>query len=471
MLRTLRNRLILSHALPLLIIVPLMGIVLIYVLESQYLLPSLTRNLTGDALMIANQASDHPEIWDNPAVAQQLVDRLGQDRAEELMLLGPDGRLVAAAQSDPAQGAGLPVDPQTLAQALSGQVVARQPSQLAATDQVIDVLAPIAAPDGRVIGVARLTYRYETFYQEFLQLRYLIGGILLASLLVGVSLGSILAVNIGAPLQQVTRAVHDLASGRRSEPLQENGPEEVRQLQRAANQLVEQLHTLEESRRKLLANLVHELGRPLGALRSAIQALLRGAKSDPLLMEELLNGMDDEAARLQRLTEDLAELHDQVLGILELDCQPLAIGEWLAKVLLPWREAAVERGIGWETVIPAGLPGLWADPDRLSQAVGNLVSNALKYTPEGGKVRIDAGCQGQEAWIRVSDTGPGIPVDEQGRIFTPFYRGGHGRRFPQGMGLGLSITRDLVAAHGGRIELESAPGSGSRFTLWLPIKP
>jgi signal transduction histidine kinase len=110
------------------------------------------------------------------------------------------------------------------------------------------------------------------------------------------------------------------------------------------------------------------------------------------------------------------------------------------------------------------------DPDRLAQVVGNLLSNAIKYTPQGGTVSLAAGAGADEVWIRISDTGPGISADEQARIFAPFYRSQLNRRFPQGMGLGLSIASSLVAAHGGRLELDSAPGQGSHFTVRLPLR-
>jgi signal transduction histidine kinase len=101
--------------------------------------------------------------------------------------------------------------------------------------------------------------------------------------------------------------------------------------------------------------------------------------------------------------------------------------------------------------------------------IGNLVDNAIKYTPPGHEVTISAGQEEDRAWVRVADTGPGIPPEEQALIFTPFYQGGHGRRIKQGMGLGLSIARDLAEAHNGQITLESTPGQGSQFTLWLPL--
>lgn len=469
MLRTLRNRLILSHVLPLLIIVPLLGVVLIYLLETQFLIPSLTRNLTDDAKLITELARDHQEIWNNPAFARGLLSRLDPDRAEQILLFDRNGQLIAATGSEQAQGINIQIDPGSLEKVKQGQVVSSQAYQQQFRAELIDVIAPVASGGGEIIGIVRLTYRYDTFYQEFLNLRYLIGTVILISLVIGTVLGSVLAVNIGAPIQQVTQAVYDLASGFSSELLPERGPEEVRQLQRAANQLFKRLRTLEDSRRKLLANLVHELGRPMGALRAAIQALMRGAKDDPQLMEELLEGMDEEAVRLQRLTENLAELHDQVLGTLELECREVSLSEWLPRMLSSWKESAREREIYWETDLPHDLPVIWADPERFGQAIGNLVSNALKYTPPGGHVNVEAGSEKDEVWVRVSDTGPGIPKEEQDKIFLPFYRGSYGSRFQQGMGLGLSITRDLIQAHKGRIELESEPGSGSRFTVWLPI--
>ena len=101
-------------------------------------------------------------------------------------------------------------------------------------------------------------------------------------------------------------------------------------------------------------------------------------------------------------------------------------------------------------------------------ALGNLLSNAIKYTPPGGQVSVEAGRKDGEIWVRVSDTGPGIPPEEQEQVFTPFYRSQARRRFPQGMGLGLSIAREVVLAHGGHLELDSTPGLGSQFTVYLP---
>ena len=228
------------------------------------------------------------------------------------------------------------------------------------------------------------------------------------------------------------------------------------------------MHELRQNRQQLLANLVHELGRPLGGLHTGIQVLRRGAKDDPQILDEMLEGMEIETSILQRLLEDLSHLHDQVIGTRELNFQKVALSEWLPSTLISAEEAALRKNLKWMTNIPQELPEIDLDPQRMAQVIGNLLANAIKYTPRGGTVNVSAGERGEMIWIRVNDTGPGIPVDEQDMIFEPFYRGTQRQRIKQGMGLGLHIAKDYVTAHHGRIEVDSAPGSGSSFTIWLP---
>ena len=134
------------------------------------------------------------------------------------------------------------------------------------------------------------------------------------------------------------------------------------------------------------------------------------------------------------------------------------------------REAARVKGLEWQSRIPDDLPVMAFDPDRLAQALGNLIHNAIKFTPQGGTIAIIAGKKANQAWVEIRDNGPGIPVEDQELVFTPFFRGRAEIRFPQGMGLGLSIARDLVMAHQGKLEVESVPGEGSSFTIWLPYQ-
>jgi signal transduction histidine kinase len=471
MLNTLRGRFILSHILPLLIVIPLMGIATIYLIEKQILVPSLLSELETNALVLSRMAARDLEIWQDPSYARQLLNQAAIRSGGRLILLDPNGIMLASSDPADADLLGTQVEHAGYGTAQQGQVFIQLHSSQAFGDDIADALAPVVGPDGKLLGFVHLSFHYYSFVEQLYQLRYLLTAILALSLLLGTGLGIIVAINVSTPVQQVTRAVYALANGERSEALPELGAEETRRLSHAVNVLFERLRSLEAARKRLLANLIHEIGRPLGAMRMGIEALSHGANHDPQFYAELLEGMDLETARLQRLLEDLSHLHEQALGVLELDRQNLDLTSWLPGMLTPWQHAAVKKSLHWELRIPESLPVVRADPLRLDQVIGNLVSNAIKFTPDGGTVTIEAGESGSHVWVRVCDTGPGIPAEAQEKMFEPFVRGGQGRRFPQGMGLGLSIARELVEAHGGRLELESEAGFGSKFTVWLPRYP
>ncbi len=470
MFRTLRSRLVLSHALPLLVIIPIIGVVLTNLIETRVLLPSLARALMTNAVLLADVTGDQSELWSNPAYSEYYLTHLRHDISARVEFLTPGGQLLASSDPTEAGLLGMVLDFAGVAKARAGQVASYTTYNIASPSEVIDVFVPVLNQNQSLVGILRMSYTYNTLSTEFTRSRYVIVGILAGGLLVGTGLGWSLALNLSKPIREVTQAINDLSHGNRQAPLAERGPEEIQLLAQSFNSLSERLSSMEKARRQLLANLVHELGRPLGALRSAIQALAGGAAHDPKLLEDLTTGMDDQAARLQHLLDDLAHLHDQVLGDLEMEYQPLRVSDWLPKVLRPWQEAAQDKHLTWQTDIPLDLPEISADPDRLASVVENLVSNAIKYTHTGGMVSISALVEGEELLIRVKDNGSGIDSDEQQKVFEPFYRGNQGRRFKQGMGLGLSIARDLIEAHGGRISLESIPGDGSLFTIHLPLQ-
>ncbi|HSB02500.1 MAG TPA: HAMP domain-containing sensor histidine kinase [Anaerolineales bacterium] len=464
LLRSLRNRLILSHILPALLIIPVMGAAMVYVLETRLLLPIVYGNLAKEAKLMAEITRDRPIFWQNTEAAQALADSVNPYLNGRISLITVDGHLLAS--SDQADGGLINqlVELPDLTNVQQGEAVALQNGPLA------EVITPVYDLNGRRIGIIRMTSQVGTVASEIYQLRYLLGFVLLLAVLAGVGLGSYLAFSINRPIQGVTRSIQALAQGDWQAHVEEQGPEETRLLAKAVNTLVDRLHSLEKARGQLLANLVHELGRPLGAIRSAIQALLHGADKDAQLSHDLLTGMDEETIRLRYLLDDLARLHDQVLGKLELNRSPVQPGDWLISTLAPWEAAARQKGLAWTAERSPNLPVVVMDSDRMAQALGNILSNAIKFTPAGGKVSITVKFEAGRLSVQVTDTGPGIPAGESGKIFQPFYRGSQGRRIVEGMGLGLSIARDIVTAHGGEIRVDSAPGTGSRFTLEIPVE-
>jgi two-component system sensor histidine kinase BaeS len=470
MLSKLRNRLILSHVLPSLIFIPLMGLALMFVIETRQVIPSLSKDLARDAQLLANLTRNRSEIWSNSEVAQASLGGLGLGEFERTMLLDPTGRLLAS--TDPA-------DYQRLNQLIAlpdiervqkGQESVRTRFSQGLQGEVVDVLTPVINDKNSVIGVIRLTYHYDSVYDEFVSVRYWVAGILIFGLALSAGLGSYLAIDIGSSIQRVSLAISKFTVGEHNEQMKVTGPEEIRALYRAANNLFERLQEAERARKLLLANLIHELGRPLGALQSAIAAIRQGAHKDKEFLNELLDGMRAETLHLQRLLDDLSHIQDQVLGTLELDKKEIYFPEWCSQTLLSWEQKAKQKGLRWEVSLDPEIEWVCIDPLRLGQSLGNLLSNAIKYTPPGGKVVISSGTRGQMFWINVSDNGPGIPEDEQEKIFEPFFRGQRRRRFEDGVGLGLGIARDFVIAHGGSIDLESAPGFGSQFKINLPIE-
>ncbi len=468
MLTSLSRRLVLSHILPLLIIVPLTGLALIYALETQILLPSLSRELLSQAALVAELARDDPSVWSSPQATSIFLHRIDPQVEATVRLADRDGRLLGSTDAADAHDVGRPLPMGEVSKLLNGQGVTwTEYSQPQRTELVLAAL-PVTV-DGRILGVVQLVTRVD-IDRPFEVMRSLVVGVLAVSLLLGTLVAVVLAINLGRPVQEVTAAIAELTEQRGALALMEHGPSEMRDLARSFNALAARLHATEDAQRRLLANLVHELGRPLGSLRSAIQALLNGAADDVALRVELLTGMEEVVRRMERLLADLTRLHDRIEGQVQIETQLVALGEWLPRYLSVWGAAARAKGLRWEAVTPPDLPIIAVDPDRFGQALGNLISNAIKYTLAGGTIRVTAGVVDHALCIAIEDTGRGIAPEEQDRIFTPLYRARH-ERFAQGLGLGLPIARDLVEAHGGRLEVQSTPGVGSRFSLWLPLAP
>jgi two-component system, OmpR family, sensor histidine kinase BaeS len=464
MLASLRNRLIISHVLPVLLIIPLTGLAMAYVLETRLLLPMVYNSLADDATLMAAITGDQPLFWENPALAQALVDGVEPHLSGQVSVISLDGRVLAGTNLPGGSQAQL-VELPDLRGVGRGQTVQLRQGPLA------EAFAPAFDSTGRPAGVIRMTTRLVTVSDAIYQLRYLLGAVLLLGLLAGSGLGSYLAFQINRPIQRVTSSIQSLATGNwQAHAPEAGGPREMRALAMAVNALVDRLGSLEKARRQLLANLVHELGRPLGSMRSGILALLKGADKDPQLASDLLHGLDGETLRLQRLLEDLARLHDEVLGKLEINKVRVALDEWLRRQLPTWEAAAGQKGLTWAVDVQPGLPAVEMDADRMGQALGNLLSNAIKFTPGGGRVTTRAWVEAGRFCVEVADTGAGIPPEEREKIFQPFYRGMHGRKVVDGMGLGLSIARDIARAHGGDITLESETGHGSRFRLCVPVQ-
>lgn len=291
----------------------------------------------------------------------------------------------------------------------------------------------------------------------------------LLALIVALLLGYWLARWISAPLRRISSAARALAAGEHQKiPIV--GPAEVRSLAQSFNEMMERMNANQQSQRDFVANVSHELKTPLTSIQGFAQAIMDGAANSPEQVQQAASVIHTEAGRMNRLVLDLLDLARIDSGIAEFKREAVDLTRLLQSVVEKFTPQATQAQVELRAEIGA-LPALVGDMDRLVQVFTNLVDNAIKHTPAGGRAAMRARPVDGFVEISVSDTGPGIPADDLSRIFERFYqvdksrRGGGGH----GVGLGLAITREIVQAHAGSITAYSIPERGSTFTVKLPV--
>jgi len=280
-----------------------------------------------------------------------------------------------------------------------------------------------------------------------------------------VSLG--MARRLSKPIQALTRAAQNLENGDLTQRVGAKGKDEVEQLAKAFNHLAESLERQEKYRKKLTGDLAHELRTPLANLQTHIEALIDGVlPSTP----ENLTSIHEEILRLGRLVGNLEELNRAEASRLNLKREKTDLRALVEKMTSRFQPQFSDKGVNLKVSFPQRPIETLLDQDRFSQVINNLLSNALKFTPEGGSVEVVTKRQGQEVQISVRDTGIGIPEKDILFIFERFFRGRNGDEgSAKGSGIGLTIAKELTEAHGGKIEVKSTVNRGTEFTLRLPL--
>jgi signal transduction histidine kinase len=489
MLNTLRTRLLLSFAAVLFITLCLIGLTLLVFLRTQPLpTADITNRLTATLLDV--RSLEVIEVSAGADRTSRLILYLtgeAETRETRLMVITQDGTvqfdsegvfqsneqlshltqhpLRVSQRNRPVTALvslvqGRFVDPDGTEWIYVGQPLRPRLAQTTGTGSLLVAAEPVPKPTLREV--------IRIFGDEFLRPLARAG---LLGLLIALGLSALIARSVARPLQRISRAARRIANGDYDQRVPVGGPKEVSELAVSFNEMATRVAASQQVQRDFLANVSHDLRTPLTSIQGFSQAILDGVASDPDSAAHAAQIINDEAARMHRMVEGLLDLARIEAGKLDMRRQAVRISDLLQTIGESVSMRARDKGLRLEVTVPSDLPRIAGDGDRLAQVFTNLLDNAIKHTPAGGQVTLQAHGDHQGVTITVGDTGEGIPAEDLPRVFERFYQVDKSRRHDprSGMGLGLAITYQIVKAHGGTIQVASQVGRGTIFTIWLPI--
>jgi len=458
---SLRTRLLITYILITGLVLAIIGVSLLLFLVNNPIFTQLSfsrlENAAGNLDDLSKRLLSTPDIQQ----IQDVVSRLDTRFNVRIIIVGHDGGILA--DSRPEAGFGEEVN-----FAVFPEAGVPKRGQFQDSSQARWLWVGRSLGENRTLVLAtRRPRTFSLFADDILGPVLQAGAI---GLIVSILLAWLISRWVAAPLQRMSKAALAVASGDFRQSVTLEGPREVQDVANSFNVMVHQVRTSQQAQRDFLANVSHDLKTPLTSIQGFAQAMLDGAVDDDEARNHAAQVIYEESDRLRRLVEDLLDLARLDAGQIEFIRQPVDLRALLTRVVDKLVLPAGEKGIELVDRVTE-LPPMIGDGDRLAQVFTNLVDNAIKHTPENGKVVVRGDSASGWISIHVDDSGAGIPSEDLSRIFERFYQvdkarsGGKGR----GVGLGLAISRQIVEAHGGRIVTQSSVGRGSRFTVQLPI--
>jgi two-component system OmpR family sensor kinase len=479
---SLRSRLILSYIVIISVCLILVGLILIVLLR-----PFQTRlaylNLAAKALPTTRLVRELSRSGLTPEeIGTQLKEQVQEDETR-ILILTPKGEVLADT-GDKLIGRQLRVSTRETQREgqlpyLRGQFVTPDgESMIYVALPTTSLRSPGASGEEQrlMVAVAMARPRAVTFLGDLL-VQLLLAG--LVAFVLSILLAYLIARSIAKPLQHITLATEKIARGDYDQQLKITSPDEVRRLAASFNVMTQEVKASRQAQRDFVANVSHELKTPLTSIQGFSQAILDGTASDGKAQCHAAQIINDEAERMTRLVNELLDLAKLDAGQVVMAQEPVDMGQLLRGCVEKQTPQAAKGGVELRLDLEV-LPRLTGDNDRLAQVFTNLVDNALKHTPQGGRVTVAArevmgqpARKGEKAISRievsVADTGSGIPPEDLSRVFERFYQVDKSRqRKSKGAGLGLAIAKEIIQAHGGQIKAESVVGVGTKFTVALP---
>lgn len=431
-----------------------------------------------EAFSGAVMAGDLRAAADEPDAAMRMADILRANSGQlgiragtrnYYILDGETGECITG--SDPVAGQTLAVTRNILTAMGGGEGYASNSS-----DDYMDVALPISGESGSYI--IYIIDNKDTVTDLNAELFRIIAEALAIGLLIAVLLSLLLAKTMVTPIQSLTKAAEKVAAGDFSESVENDSRDEIGVLTRTFNDMagqlesnIEDLKNAEQMRKEFVANVSHELRTPVTSIRSYAETLCDAADSmDPATEKRFLEVIVGESDRMTKIVQDLLTLSKFDAGSIDFDFSRFSFEKSVRDVYNAQLLEAQKRNHNFGLEFQSALPEIRGDRARIEQVLINMLSNAIKYTPNGGRIRMTAGTRDDCVWCTVRDNGIGIPKNDLAHVFERFYRVDKARsRESGGTGLGLSIAYEIVQRHDGKMEIHSQKGKGTAITVTLPV--
>ncbi len=467
---------------------------------SSYLQAGLRHSTHVEAERLSAIAANHYQGFLLPAVQEELQTKFFHDPANatngQIWVVDSRGNVLVPFQQSAVWNTS---DPNTIVPALRNAITYGTVSSgalndpdsfgwlhLSARGYAVEPIYADGTPDSPIIGAVAISSEESLGpaggpgFIHSVDRAIIISGILIA-LAVGI-IGAFLARRVTKPISNLTHAAAKMADGDLTArvALDDGGtPAEIEQLSATFNDMAAKLeHDVAELRRQerlqrdLVANVAHELATPLTAISGYSELLADDDSLSPQQRAEFSRVIHRETMRLSRMVDQLRQVARLEAGTEKMDLHPTELRPLVEDTLAVLQGESEQREVAIHNDIPADLPLVEADADRLTQVVLNLTDNALRHTPAGGLVTLSAQLEGDVVWVTVADTGPGIAPEDLPRVFERFYRADPSRnRASGGTGLGLAIVKGIVEAHGGQVRAGNNPDGGARMSFSLRLAP
>ncbi len=322
---------------------------------------------------------------------------------------------------------------------------------------------------GQTVGVLLFSSPIQDMMQRLTALQGRMALYFIAAAVAAMAIALVISRVITKPIATLTKGIQRMGRGDLSVRVPVRGSGELRRLSETFNVMSEKLELLDKSRNQFVSNASHELKTPLSTMKILLENIIYQPEMDAGLRTEFLTDVNREIDRLNLIISDLLTLVSMDSKTMRLNRETFRFADVVTDVVHRLSVVAEKRRQEVKLQVSDSCE-MYADMAKLTQVVYNIMDNAIKYTPEGGLIRVRLNRSGRDAILRVSDNGPGIPKEDQPHIFDRFYRVDKARsRDTGGTGLGLSIVNQLVLMHGGSVSVQSEEGHGSTFTVELPI--